>query len=131
MLFTKETDYGIRMIRALHDGKRHKISEICETENIPQAFAYKVVKKLDNAGIVSCYRGINGGCSLNVSPMEITLYDVVMAIEPDFAVMACIYNSCENNTDDKHCKVHYELERIQAAVKDLLTQKSLYQILME
>lgn len=129
MLFTKETDYAIRIIRALHDGKKRTIAEICEMENIPKAFAYKVIKKLDKAGYVGCIRGCTGGYYLRKSPENITLYDVVVIIEPDFAVMNCIYNDCTKKEGDNACRVHIELTRIQEGVKDLLSQNSLLKIL--
>ena len=42
MLFTKESDYAIRVIRALQDGGKKTIKELCELEQIPSAFGYKI-----------------------------------------------------------------------------------------
>ena len=52
MLFTKESDYAIRIVRALKSSEQRNVQEICTTEEIPKAFCYKIMKKLRRAGIV-------------------------------------------------------------------------------
>ena len=44
MLLTKESDYAIRIVRALKDGNKIRARDICEEEEIPEAFAYKILK---------------------------------------------------------------------------------------
>ena len=41
MMITRESDYGVRIIRALKDGGLMTIGQICERECIPKQFAYK------------------------------------------------------------------------------------------
>ena len=47
MVITRETDYALRILRALLDGKLHTAGQIAQDELLPQAFAYKILKKLD------------------------------------------------------------------------------------
>lgn len=49
LVITRETDYALRILRALLDGELHAAGEIAQTELLPQAFAYKILKKLENA----------------------------------------------------------------------------------
>lgn len=128
MLFTKESDYAIRVVRALKNGEKMNIRQVCAAEEIPEAFAYKIMQKLNRAGIVSIIRGAGGGYVLQKPVEELTLYDVVAAIEPDFAVMECIHHFCSHNSDDR-CKVHKELLVIQKNVEQMLKEKTLYDIL--
>lgn len=51
MLFTKESDYAIRVIRALQDGGKKTIKELCELEQIPSAFGYKILQKMNKSGL--------------------------------------------------------------------------------
>ena len=51
MLITRECDYAVRVVRALADGRRMSVGEICEKEFITAPFAYKILKKLQKAGI--------------------------------------------------------------------------------
>ena len=52
MLITRRSDYAMRICRILKDEKVHNVREICEREEIPKAFAYKILRELDrNAAI--------------------------------------------------------------------------------
>lgn len=113
MLFTKESDYAIRVIRALQDGGKKTIKELCELEQIPSAFGYKILQKMNKSGLIEIRRGPKGGYQLAKDIGEFTLYDVVTAIEPDFAVMECVHHSCIRNESKEGCAVHRELLGIQ------------------
>ena len=52
MLITRRSDYAMRIFRALQDGKVHNVREICTKEDIPKAFAYKILRELEQAGFV-------------------------------------------------------------------------------
>ena len=83
MLITRECDYAVRVLRALAEEKRVSVSEICEKELITAPFAYKILKKLQKAGMV---RGVSG-CSWGIFSelwilIRSTLYDVYTAIDP-------------------------------------------------
>lgn len=129
MLFTKESDYAIRIVRALKDEEKLTIKTICERELLPEAFAYKIIKKLAKSEIVEIKRGANGGYSLKKDLNELTLYDVIIAVDPDFAVMECIHSFCNRNGSNGMCKVHKELIFIQNQVEMLLKRRNLEEIL--
>ena len=52
MLITRRSDYAMRICRVLHDGKVHNVREICQAEEIPKAFAYKILRELEMADLV-------------------------------------------------------------------------------
>ena len=70
MFITRESDYAMRVIRALMWEPRLSVSEICERESITAPFAYKILKKLQNAGLVEGYRGVHGGYALKRDPED-------------------------------------------------------------
>lgn len=129
MLFTKECDYAIRIVRALKDGSKLKVRDICECEEIPEAFAYKILKKMEKSGIIKVIRGMNGGCLLEKPAEELCLYDIVLAIEPDFAITHCIRINCSRNTKDESCSVYCEMKRLQELLEKELKSKTLKEIL--
>ena len=59
MLFTKESDYAIRVIRALQDGGKKTIKELCELEQIPSAFGYKILQKMNKSGSIAVTTSYN------------------------------------------------------------------------
>lgn len=75
MLITREMDYAIRAVRALADGEKHNIKEICSMEDIPTEFGYKVLKKLSHSEIVTVIRGQGGGYRLLCDLNETTLLE--------------------------------------------------------
>ena len=83
MLFTKECDYAIRIMRALSDGELVSVSNICAAEQLPSAMTYKITRKLEKQGLLKSCRGTNGGYCLNRTLSEISLYDICAAVDPD------------------------------------------------
>ena len=73
MFITRESDYAMRVVRALMGETRLSVSEICEREAITAPFAYKILKKLQNAGIVEGYRGVHGGYDQGQSHLVVGL----------------------------------------------------------
>jgi FeS assembly SUF system regulator len=68
---------------------------LCTTEKIskathlPIATVRKLLKKLVDARLVKSYRGINGGYSLSSSPNNISIADVIIAVEGPIAITEC------------------------------------------
>ena len=99
MLFTKESDYAIRVIRALQDGGKKTIKELCELEQIPSAFGYKILQKMNKSGLIEIRRGPKGGYQLAKDIGEFTLYDVVTGIEPDWNVFITLVSEMKAKRD--------------------------------
>lgn len=125
MLLTKEDDYAIRIMRAIKDGNKHRMKDICQEEEIPEAFAYKILKKLKNASILEVERGAAGGCRLGKSLCDITLYDIVTAVDDEPLVMPCMHQRCNRNKANSPCTVHIELSKIQNVLMEELKGRTL------
>lgn len=131
MLITRECDYAVRVIRALTGEERLSVNDICEREVITAPFAYKILKKLQKAGIVKGFRGVHGGYSLNRGLGEMNLYDVYTAIDPDMRIIDCLdpdYDCVRDGGDGTICLVHRELAQIQGELWKLLKRKTLKEI---
>ena len=122
MFLTKECDYAIRVVRDLADLDVKPVKMICLNEHIHTPFAYKILKKLEKAGIVSAHRGAKGGYRLAKTPDSVTLFDVVHAIDEYLFINACLEegHKCPRNNDDDACKVHQELIKLQSFLIDAL-----------
>ena len=95
MLITRETDYALRILRALTDGQRHTMKTLCEAEQVPQQFAYKIIKKLAQGGLVQNTRGVDGGCQLIADLRKVSLYDLIALLEDDPQISACMHTDYE------------------------------------
>ena len=131
MLITRRSDYSMRICRVLQDGKVHNVREICDREEIPRAFAYKILRELEMADLVKSERGNQGGYYLNKSLDELTIYDIVSVTEGDLAILHCMKEDCSRNTNDIPCKVRMEIERIQGIMIKEMKKKSIAEIISE
>jgi len=76
--------YGVRALfdMAFHGGGASaQIRDIAERQNIPPRFLEQIFQDLRRAGLVSSKRGPRGGYQLTRSPREISLADVIRALE--------------------------------------------------
>ena len=131
MFITRESDYAMRVVRALMGETRLSVSDICEREEITAPFAYKILKKLQNAGIVQGYRGVHGGYALKKDPAELTLYDIYSAIDSDMSIIECLNGRCEcarNGQNGVPCYAHDELKDIQDELWTMLRRKSIKEL---
>lgn len=131
MIITRESDYAIRIIRELAKGGKKSVKEICEVELIPQQYAYKILKKLERAGIVKSFRGAKGGYVLMKSVSDLTLLDVLIAMEEDMCVNECVLHNfeCPKHTEENPCKIRNELCSLQNAILQQLQGKKMAEIL--
>lgn len=125
MLLTRENDYAIRMMRSMKDGAKHTVKDMCREEEIPEAFAYKILRKLQDAGLVEVERGASGGCYLKKPLEEMDLYDVVTAVDEEPLIMTCLRETCSRNTKAGGCRVHGELVKIQKVLVEELKERRL------
>lgn len=130
MFVNRECDYALRIVRALSDGQKHAMSEICEHEHIPKHYAYKILNKLEKKDLIDSFRGVDGGYKLVNSTDDMTLYSVFTAVENDISLNSCMQDGfeCPNSTPEKKCGVHNELGRIQQIFKDELNEKTLTEV---
>ena len=131
MVITRETDYALRILRALLDGELHAVGEIAQTELLPQAFAYKILKKLEKAGLLEIRRGTAGGCRLTADLEQTSLYDLMLAMGERSGLSACMEPDyqCPWRSSHGGCGVHCRLLEIQRKLDAELQAHSLREIL--
>lgn len=117
MNINQESDYAFRIVLMLSkEGLDNKLDakSLSEKGNIPLRFLLKLTRKLTQSGIVKSYRGVNGGYAITKEPKDITLKDVVEAIQGPIIVTRCMYDkkACSANKMG-HCSIHKALNGIQ------------------
>ncbi len=87
------TEYAIHSILYMVVHQDHPIllvSDIARALNIPESYLAKVFRNLAKTGLIRSFRGAKGGYSLGRSPEEITLKDVVKAVEGNIPIYQCL-----------------------------------------
>jgi Rrf2 family protein len=104
MQITRQADYAVRAVyylTQLGPDNRAATSQIAEEQHIPPSFLAKIISQLSVAGLLHTSRGARGGVSLARDPGEISLLDVVEAIDGPILLNECVAdNSACTFTDD-------------------------------
>ena len=130
----KESSYaidGLLGLAAKPFGTVMLLRDIAALRGVPQTFLAKIFQKLVRAGIVSSSRGTVRGYALARRPREITVKDILLAIEGPDLFERCIFwgNRC---TDDNPCALHDQWKRLrQRAVRDLFEGTTLAKLASE
>ena len=126
MLITRETDYALRILHSLLDGEKKSVGDISKAEFIPQQFAYKIMKKLSQAGLVEITRGVDGGCRLSSDLANFSLFDLIAITDGGWEVNACMDPDFHcSRRDNGGCRIHARLVGIQQTLNDQLRSYSL------
>jgi Rrf2 family protein len=108
MQITRQADYAVRAVLHLAEiknGGRAPTSKIASEQHIPPSFLAKIISQLSVAGVVQTSRGARGGVSLARDPSEITLLEVVEAIDGPIQLNECVNDPKACPFGDR-CKVH-------------------------
>jgi len=123
MQITRETDYAMRCV--LYLTKQNSgivmVDAIAREMATPKSFLAKILQKLTRAGIVRSFRGVKGGFQLNRKPSEITLLDVIEAVEGTVTLNACTVDSSICSFSGT-CGVHKVWVKIRADVVSMLKE---------
>jgi len=101
------------------------IDEVSREERIPKSFASKIFQSLAKAGLVKSNRGTGGGFTLLKQPGEVTVLQVIEAIEGKIAFQRCL---SEEEAKCEHfggCALCGLFEQAQDRVKDVFSQTTL------
>lgn len=121
MKLTMETDYALRILYCLAEqGKKMDAKMISDQMGVTLRFSLKILRKLVQNGLVRSYKGVNGGYELGISPTEISLADIVTAVEGKIEISKCLstQQSCTRVGDPNCCQFRRELSRINQKIID-------------
>jgi len=127
---SREADYGLIALiymAARPEGRLAYRREIAEAHGIPTEFLAKVLQKLARGGLIRSYRGTQGGYALARTPAEITLADVVEAVEGPMALVECQCEAYECRQETS-CTVKHALTGVQREIRRVLACVSLRDI---
>lgn len=91
MNITRRTDYAIRMLLevARREGEPVSVRELADSQGVPYAFARSIQRDLVEAGFTRSRRGTTGGLVLGRPAAQISLLDVVEAMQGPISCSVC------------------------------------------
>ena len=90
MQITQEADYAVRLVDVLaRSGVHMEAAVLSEQAHVPLRFSVKILRSLVKSGIVCSRKGAHGGCRLARPAGDITLLEVLEAVEGPYRICRC------------------------------------------
>ncbi len=129
MRLTHLADYAVVMMAAAarrEEGVRLSAGELSEDTGVPLPTAQKLMGRLAAAGLLNSVRGAGGGFALARPGTDISLADIIEAVEGPIAMTQC--SGSDEASDcalDAHCRVKPHMNVVSQAVRGALDAVSL------
>jgi Rrf2 family protein len=129
MQISTRTEYALRALLELAKVEHEPISarEICERQHLPRKYIERLLNNLRNAGLVDSLSCAKGGYVMAKQPEQITLLNVMQAVEDHSWEMSCISNPPEH-CNRKDCNLHLVWGDVYQNVKSILDGYTLERI---
>ena len=93
MQITRQADYAVRAVlhlARLDPTQRAATSQVAKEQRIPPSFLAKIISQLSIAGLLHTSRGARGGVTLAREPKQISLLEVIEAIDGPILLNECV-----------------------------------------
>lgn len=130
-MFSQTAEYALRAmvhLAATRSSTTLRSEEISRATCVPAKYLSKVLRDLVVAKLVSSQRGPNGGFTLSRPPKDISLYDVVQAVDPFQRIEGCPLG---DSSHIKLCPLHRRLDDAMSLIQQQFKEISLADILAE
>lgn len=130
-MFSQTVEYALRAVVHLAAESPHPrtTQQIADATKVPRAYLSKVLQNLGRAGIVGSQRGIGGGIALVKSPKELTILEVVNAVEPIERIKTCPLELASHGV--RLCPLHRRMDNALATVEKAFASTTLAEVLAE
>lgn len=125
----KMTDYGTLVMTSLARAPEslHSAADLAQATHVAEPTVSKLLKLLARHGLVTSARGVRGGYRLALAPENISMTDIIAALEGPLALTECgqSESSCSM---EQHCDVRSHWLLINRAIRGALDQVTLAQL---
>lgn len=127
MKISKLADYSVVILGAMASQSHDVMSSSTVTEltRLPEPTVSKVLKLLSKSDFVRSSRGINGGYALIKQPDEITVEQIIRAIDGPIALTACVDGAKPDCSLSSACAVRGRWDSVNTAIKSALEMVTL------
>lgn len=130
-MFSQTVEYALRAVCHLAYAAPNSLTteEIATGTKVPLAYLSKVLQGLARAGVVRSQRGIGGGMSLIKSPDELTILEVVNAVDPIQRIHSCPLGISSHGM--RLCPLHRRLDNALKGVEEAFGGTTLAEVIAE
>jgi Rrf2 family nitric oxide-sensitive transcriptional repressor len=130
-VISQTVEYALRAVcyLASQSPAPQTTAQIATATLVPAAYLSKVVQNLNRAGVVRSQRGVGGGVSLVKTPDQLTLLEVVNAVEPIQRIHACPLGLASHGV--RLCPLHRRLDSALKTMEEAFRSTTLAEMLSE
>jgi Rrf2 family protein len=130
-MFSQTVEYALRAVvhLAIYSDRPQTAEDIAKQTKVPRAYLAKVLQSLHRAGVVRSQRGVRGGTMLSRSPEDLTILDVVNAVDPIKRIKFCPLGLKQHG--ERLCPLHNRMDSALASVETALGKTTLAEVLAE
>lgn len=130
-MLSQTVEYALRAVvhLAAQAPDPQTTEQIAAKTLVPKPYLSKVLQALVRAGIVHSQRGVGGGISLARQPDDLTILDVVNAVEPIQRIRTCPLGRKAHGV--RLCPLHKRMDAALAMVEDAFRRSTLAEVLAE
>lgn len=129
--FTKRADYGLMAIHYIaehEDAGAASAKRIAEEFSIPPELLAKILQRLAKQGLIVSQNGPKGGYVLARRPDQITVGQVIGALEGPFSIVGCMDVDGDGCPQIARCNLRRPVEKIQVAISHMLNTMTLAEL---
>lgn len=121
------TDYAVVVLTQMANepDKRVTAPQLSEESNVPAPTVAKVLKALAKEGVLASQRGVNGGYRLARPAGDISMLEVIRALEGPISLTACVDGAEGDCNVELLCPVRGNWDRVNTAIRSALADVSL------
>lgn len=130
-MFSQTVEYALRAVVHLADRSPapRTTDQIAVATKVPKAYLSKVLQGLVRGGVVHSQRGVGGGITLAKPPAELTILEVVNAVEPIKRIRVCPLGLAAHGV--RLCPLHSRVDSALASVEAAFGSTTLAEVLAE
>jgi Rrf2 family protein len=129
-MFSQTAEYALRAVvyLAAQGDEPRTAQQIAAATRVPTGYLAKVMQGLSRSGLVHSQRGLHGGFTLTRPPDQLTVLDVLQAVDPIRRIRGCPLGL---KGHVNLCPLHRRLDQALALVEEALRGSTIAELLAE
>jgi len=130
-MFSQTLEYALRAVVCLaqNDPKPLTTQQVSESTRVPASYLSKVLQLLGKAELISASRGLGGGYVLSIRPAELSILQVVNAIDPLKRIERCPLGLKSHGTN--LCPLHHRMDRVLQDAEEAFAKTTIAELLTD
>lgn len=130
-MLSQTVEYALRAVVALasENGRPMVTATLAKITDVPMGYLYKVLQQLGRNDLVLSQRGSKGGFTLRKKPEEITLLEVINAVDPFKRIHRCPMEQVQEV--DVLCPLHHRLDEAMGALEQAFASTTVDELLCD